>query len=486
MRLDSFWSRAANRQVARAAGVVASVAILVKLVATVKEFAVAGLYGRSDAMDAFLAASLVPALLVNLISESMNQALIPTLVRVRAQQGLARAQQLLSSSMLWTCLLLAAASLAMAAAAPWFFPLIASNFAADKLHLSVRLFYGLLPTVLFAGVAANCVAVLNTAGKFAAPALAPAAIPLAILAVTPLLRAQLGIWALAVSTVVGTLLYAALSARLMHSSGYKFHLAWSGPNEATREVARQYGPVLLSSVVASGGLLVDQAMAAMAAEPAAASGASVCVYDESWHQGVVGLVASRLKEKFWRPTLALAPAGGDEIRGSGRSIPDVHLRDVLDLVSKRHPGIIVKFGGHAMAAGLTLLESGYPDFTRGFDLAVRELSGRDSFDPLIETDGSLESGYANADVAGLLQQQVWGSGFPAPVFRDTFQVQQQRLLKDKHLKLSLARGNQRFDAIWFGHAEMLPEHIEAAYRLDKNVWNGMVSAQLIIEYASAA
>lgn len=263
VRLDSFWSRAANRQVARAAGVVASVAILVKLVATVKEFAVAGLYGRSDAMDAFLAASLVPALLVNLISESMNQALIPTLVRVRAQQGLARAQQLLSSSMLWTCLLLAAASLAMAAAAPWFFPLIASNFAADKLHLSVRLFYGLLPTVLFAGVAANCVAVLNTAGKFAAPALAPAAIPLAILAVTPLLRAQLGIWALAVSTVVGTLLYAALSARLMHSSGYKFHLAWSGPNEATREVARQYGPVLLSSVVASGGLLVDQAMAAM-------------------------------------------------------------------------------------------------------------------------------------------------------------------------------------------------------------------------------
>nr|WP_246600297.1 single-stranded-DNA-specific exonuclease RecJ [Candidimonas humi] len=229
----------------------------------------------------------------------------------------------------------------------------------------------------------------------------------------------------------------------------------------------------------------EEAMAAMEL-PETEIGAGVCVYHPEWHQGVVGLVASRIKETYWRPTIAFARADSGELRGSGRSIPDVHLRDVLDLVSKRHPGIIVKFGGHAMAAGLTLLESGYPDFTRGFDLAVRELSGRDSFDPLIETDGSLESGYANADVAGLLQQQVWGSGFPAPVFRDTFQVQQQRLLKDKHLKLSLARGNQRFDAIWFGHAEMLPEHIEAAYRLDKNVWNGMVSAQLIIEYAGAA
>jgi len=213
-------------------------------------------------------------------------------------------------------------------------------------------------------------------------------------------------------------------------------------------------------------------------------GATVCVYDDSWHQGVVGLVASRLKEKYWRPTLAFAPAGDDELRGSGRSIPDVHLRDALDLVSKRHPGLIRKFGGHAMAAGLTLGRDGLAHFGPAFDAAVRELTGRDSFEPVIETDGSLESGYANADVAGLLQQQVWGSGFAAPLFFDTFQVRSQRLLGEKHLKLSLERGQQRFEAIWFGHAQLLPDTVDVAYRLEQNIWNGMVSVQLVIEHAS--
>lgn len=229
----------------------------------------------------------------------------------------------------------------------------------------------------------------------------------------------------------------------------------------------------------------EEALAAIEAS-SPTIGATVCVYHPDWHQGVVGLVASRLKETYWRPTLAFARSDSGELRGSGRSIPDVHLRDVLDLVSKRYPGIILKFGGHAMAAGLTLREDAYATFIEGFDAAVIELSGRSSFDPVIETDGSLESGYANADVAGLLQQQVWGAGFPAPIFRDTFHVRQQRLLKDKHLKLNLERGNQRFDAIWFNHADMLPEYADVAYRLDQNVWNGVVSAQLIIEYACAS
>ncbi len=229
----------------------------------------------------------------------------------------------------------------------------------------------------------------------------------------------------------------------------------------------------------------EQAMAAMQA-PEAVAGATVCVFDPSWHQGVVGLVASRLKEKFWRPTLAFAPAGDDEIRGSGRSIPDVHLRDALDLVSKRHPGLIRKFGGHAMAAGLTLGREGFAAFAPAFDAAVRELTGRDRFEPLLETDGSLETGYANAEVAGLLQQQVWGAGFSAPLFLDEFTVRNQRLVGEKHLKLSLERGQQRFDAIWFGHDQSLPERIQAAYRLEQNVWNGLVSVQLVIEYAGAA
>ena len=214
--------------------------------------------------------------------------------------------------------------------------------------------------------------------------------------------------------------------------------------------------------------------------------ASVCVFHPDWHQGVVGLVASRLKEKFYRPTLAFAPSGEDELRGSGRSIPDVHLRDVLDLVSKRHPGIILKFGGHAMAAGLTLRRDALDTFAKAFDEAVVEMTGRDRFEPVIETDGSLDPAFANAQVAQLLQQQVWGAGFAAPLFLDEFTVRQQRLVGEKHLKLSLERQRQRFDAIWFGHADPLPERVLVAYRLEQNVWNGVVSAQLIVEHACAA
>lgn len=214
--------------------------------------------------------------------------------------------------------------------------------------------------------------------------------------------------------------------------------------------------------------------------------ASVCVYHPDWHQGVVGLVASRLRETYWRPALAFARCEDGTLRGSGRSVPEVHLRDVLDLVSKRQPGIILKFGGHAMAAGLTLTEAAYPSFVDGFDAAVRELSGADRFEPLIETDGSLEPHFATIEVAGLLQEQVWGAGFPAPVFRDNFQVLHQRLLKGKHLKLFLQRGAQRFDAIWFNHAETLPEHAELAYRLDRNEWNGRISVQLVVEHALPA
>ena len=201
---------------------------------------------------------------------------------------------------------------------------------------------------------------------------------------------------------------------------------------------------------------------------------------------MVGLVASRLKEKFFRPTLAFAPAGDDELRGSGRSIPDVHLRDVLDLVSKRHPGLIRKFGGHAMAAGLTLGRDDFEQFSPAFEQAVIELTGRKSFEPLIETDGSLEQGFANAQVAVMLEQEVWGAGFAAPLFLDEFMVRSQKLVGEKHLKLSLERGHQRFDAIWFNRIDSLPEFVKVAYRLDQNVWNGRITVQLVIEYAEAA
>jgi putative peptidoglycan lipid II flippase len=260
---DLFKGGSVNRRILRAAASVTAVGILVKIVATFKEIAVADVYGRSDAMDAFLAAALIPGLLINLISESMNQALVPTLIRVREQEGHERAQQLLSSSMLWMCVLLTAASAAMALAARGFFPLIASHFPAAKLELAIRLFYALLPVVLITGIATNCTAVLNTFDRFALPALAPVTVSISIVLGAFLLAGRLGIWALVYATLAGSLLHAAVVAGMMDAHGYRFRLRWFGMTAAAREVVQQYGPVLLSGVVASGGLLVDQSMAAM-------------------------------------------------------------------------------------------------------------------------------------------------------------------------------------------------------------------------------
>ena len=211
--------------------------------------------------------------------------------------------------------------------------------------------------------------------------------------------------------------------------------------------------------------------------------ASVCVYQEDWHQGVVGLVASRLKERYWRPTIAFAPGDAGEIKGSGRSIPDVHLRDVLDLVSKQHPGLILKFGGHSMAAGLTIPIQALPAFQHAFDHAVITFTGKSHFDPVIEHDGSLATQFMNIETAELLAQQVWGAGFPAPTFVDEFNVIHQRVLKEKHLKLRVERDGQIFDAIWFNHNELLSNTIQMAYRLDINHWNGQSQIQLMVDYA---
>jgi len=282
-----FQSDSVNRQIFRAALSVTAVGVLVKCVATCKEVAVAGVFGRSDAMDAFLAALLVPGLMINLISESMNQALVPTLVRVREQQGKTQAQQLLSTSMVGMCLLLGAVSVAMALMARGFFPLIASHFPAAKLDLSVRLFYGLLPVVLITGVATNCTAVLNTFHRFALPALAPVVIPLAVMVGALTLSGRFGVWALVYATVAGSLIHAGMVAWMMERSGYDFRLHWHGMTEAAREVAGQYGPVLLSGVVASGGLLVDQSMAAMLP----AGSVSALVYGNRFVSVVIALLA---------------------------------------------------------------------------------------------------------------------------------------------------------------------------------------------------
>lgn len=214
--------------------------------------------------------------------------------------------------------------------------------------------------------------------------------------------------------------------------------------------------------------------------------AALTLFDNSWHQGVIGIVASRLKEKFFRPTITFAPAGDGMIRGSGRSIPGFHLRDALDLVYKRHPQLIDKFGGHAMAAGLSLREANFVQFSAAFEQVAREWLTAADLEHVLEHDGSLPPAYYSLEFISQLEQQVWGQGFPAPVFCDEFQVLSQRILKDKHLKLQLQRDNRKFDAIWFNHADGLPERVVAAYKLDANDYNGRTTVQLMVEFAEPA
>jgi single-stranded-DNA-specific exonuclease len=225
------------------------------------------------------------------------------------------------------------------------------------------------------------------------------------------------------------------------------------------------------------------ALAALDSLTTADDRASLCLTDASWHQGVVGILASRLREKFHRPTLAFAPAGDGTLRGSGRSIPGLHLRDVLDRVSKRHPGLIERFGGHAMAAGLTIASSDFENFAAAFEEAVSASLEPGALTRTIQVDGALAESDATCAMARLIDQQVWGQGFAAPLFCDEFSVVGQRVLKDKHLKLKLqGRAGTTFDAIWFNHAEGLPARARLVYRLSENIYNGVSSVQLMVEH----
>jgi len=228
----------------------------------------------------------------------------------------------------------------------------------------------------------------------------------------------------------------------------------------------------------------EEALASLAGIDTAC-GSTITLFNPGWHQGVIGIVASRLKEKFFRPAFTLAPAdeSGEIVKGSGRSIPGFHLRDALDLVSKQHPGLLLKFGGHAMAAGLTIKGCDVARFTQAFEAVGQALLGPEAPTRVIETDGELEDAYFTPQFVELMDRAVWGQGFPAPVFSGEFEIASQSLLKDKHLKLQLTRGRQRFQAIWFNHAEPLPARAFFAYRLASDTWNGVARVQLIIEHA---
>lgn len=213
---------------------------------------------------------------------------------------------------------------------------------------------------------------------------------------------------------------------------------------------------------------------------------TISVFQPDWHQGVIGILASRIKERFHRPVIAFADAGDGLIKGSGRSIAGLHLRDALDLVTKREPDLIVKFGGHAMAAGLSIRAQDFSRFQQTFEQVVQSLIDAETLQEVLETDGGLEVQEMTMQTAELLTHQVWGQGFPQPVFYDRFQVLQQKVLGEKHLKLRLQKQNQQFEAIYFQHAELLPEQIEIAYALQVNEFNGNRSLQLQVVHAVTA
>ena len=212
--------------------------------------------------------------------------------------------------------------------------------------------------------------------------------------------------------------------------------------------------------------------------------ATLTLYDGRFNEGVVGLVASRLKEKVNRPTIVFAPTDDGALKGSGRSIAGVHLRDALDLVSKALPGAVLRFGGHAMAAGLTLRsEDDLPAFRDAFEKAVRSLVVDYVLERVIYTDGGLAPDEITERLVQAIDSQIWGQGFDAPVFANEFRVVRQSLVKDAHTKLILELGGQRFDAIFFRHTETLPGMVRLAYRPNINEFMGRRSVQLVIEAA---
>ena len=211
---------------------------------------------------------------------------------------------------------------------------------------------------------------------------------------------------------------------------------------------------------------------------------SISLFNADWHQGVIGILASRLKERYHRPAIVFAEGNDGLLKGSGRSIASLHLRDALDLVTKRHPDLIIKFGGHAMAAGLTIKQADFLVFETAFEAVVRSLITEADLQAVIETDGGLQAHEVSLQTAQLLAKQVWGQGFNQPLFFDDFQVINQRVVGEKHLKLILEKDQKRFDAIYFNQHEFLPDYISATYTLEANEYKGLQTVQLQLKYAT--
>lgn len=213
----------------------------------------------------------------------------------------------------------------------------------------------------------------------------------------------------------------------------------------------------------------------------------ICLFDPEWHQGIVGIVAGRVKELYHRPTIAFAVAGADELKGSGRSIPGVHIRDVLDAIAARHPGLLSRFGGHAMAAGLSLPGARYAEFAQAFDRAIADSVAPELLLQVLLTDGELATTEMTLELARLLAAAApWGQAFPEPLFDGEFDVRQRRVVGNDHLRLDLACGGSVFQAIAFNAAEapwVAAARVRVAYRLSVNEWQGVERLQLVVEHA---
>jgi single-stranded-DNA-specific exonuclease len=214
---------------------------------------------------------------------------------------------------------------------------------------------------------------------------------------------------------------------------------------------------------------------------------AICVFDPDFHEGVVGIVASRLKDKLHRPTFVFAasaaPGKEHELKGSGRSIPGFHLRDALDLVAKRYPGVLLRFGGHAMAAGCTIAEEHFDDFEQGLNEVAQEWLDAATLTRRLDTDGPLKPEYRRIELVDALHKEVWGQGFAPPTFSEEVEVLSQRLVGEKHLALKLKHQGQPVDGIWFGRTDPLPARVKLAFRLDADAWNGIRRVRFLVEAA---
>jgi len=222
-------------------------------------------------------------------------------------------------------------------------------------------------------------------------------------------------------------------------------------------------------------------------EEGQAAPSAISVFDPDFHEGVVGIVASRIKDKLHRPTFVFAasaaPGREHELKGSGRSIPGFHLRDALDLVAKRHPGVLLKFGGHAMAAGCSIAREHFETFSHALAQVADEWLDAATLTRRLDTDGPLAPQYRRADVVDTLHREVWGQGFAPPTFSEELEVVSQRLVGEKHLALKLKHQGEAVDGIWFGHTEPLPKRVKLAFRLDADEWQGVRRVRFLVEGA---